>query len=64
MNENIVVLPVHDGCLCKLEHKEKVLQFFVDQGIEAEENEKHLLPLPLKETEALLRAYYELQKVA
>ena len=64
MNEDIVVLPVHDGCLCKLEHKEKVLQLFTDQGIEAEENEKHLLPLPLKETKAFLEAFYELQKVA
>ena len=63
MNEEIVVLPVHDGCLCKLKHKERVLQLFIDQGIEAEENKKHLLPLPLKETEALLEAFYELQKV-
>jgi hypothetical protein len=64
MKEDIVVLPVHDGCLCKREHKKKVLQFFTDQGIEAEENKKHLLPLPLEETKALLKAFYELQKVA
>jgi hypothetical protein len=64
MNEDIVVLPVHDGCLCKLEHKEKVLQFFTDQGIEAEENEKHLLPLPLKETRELLKAFSKYKKVA
>ncbi|MFC1827097.1 hypothetical protein ACFLZQ_04110 [Thermodesulfobacteriota bacterium] len=64
MKEDIVVLPVHDGCLCKLEHKEKVLQLFTDQEIEAEENEKHLLPIPLKETKAFLKAFYELQKVA
>lgn len=64
MKEDIVVLPVHDGCLCKLEHKEKVLQFFTDQGIEAEENEKHLLPIPLNETRELLKAFTKYQEVA
>ena len=64
MNEDIVVLPVHDGCLCKLEHKEKVLQFFTDQGIEAEENEKHLLSLPLEETRKLVKAFTAYQEVA
>ena len=64
MKEEIVVLPVHDGCLCKLEHKEKVLQFFTDQEIEAEENEKHLLSLTLEETRKLLEAFTAYQEVA
>jgi len=64
MKEDIVVLPVHDGCLCKLDHKERVLQLFTDQRIEAEENEEHLLPLPLEETKKLLKAFYEYKKVA
>ena len=64
MKEDIVVLPVHDGCLCKLEHRERVLQLFTDQGIEAEENEKHLLSLPLEETRKLLEAFTAYQEVA
>ena len=64
MNEDIVVLPVHDGCICKLEHKEKVLQLFKEQGIEAEENRKHLLPVPLEEKKKLLEAFYAYREVA
>ena len=64
MNEGIVVLPVHDGCMCKLEHRKRVLQYFTDQGIEADENKKHLLPVPLNETKDLLKAYFDYRKVA
>jgi len=64
MNEGIVVLPVHDGCICKLEHRKRVLQIFTDQGIEAEENRKHLLPVPLEEKKKLLEAFYAYQEVA
>ena len=38
----ILVLPVHDGCLCQLRHKEKVLELFMQQGIDADENLKQL----------------------
>ncbi len=64
MDEGIVVLPVHDGCMCKIEHRERVLQFFRDQDIEAAENIDHLKPVPLAETEALLKAHYKRKKVA
>ena len=32
MKTGILVLPVHDGCLCQLRHKEKVLELFMQQG--------------------------------
>ncbi len=64
MNEGIVVLPVHDGCLCKIEDKERVLKLFEKQGIKAEENKKHLLPVPVEEKRNLLNAFYEYRKVA
>lgn len=54
MKEGIVVLPVHDGCLCKIEDKDRVLQYFKDQNIEAQENIKHRLPVPLAEAKELL----------
>jgi hypothetical protein len=38
MKTGILVLPVHDGCLCQLRHKEKVLELFMQQGIDADEN--------------------------
>ncbi len=42
MRDGIVVLPVHDGCLCRREHRDKVLSYFTKQGIVAAENDKHL----------------------
>lgn len=64
MDEDIVVLPVHDGCMCKIEHRDRVLQLFAEQGIEAAEYLDHLKPVPIAETKALLDAFYRLKKVA
>ncbi|MBU1140885.1 MAG: hypothetical protein KKA76_18065 [Proteobacteria bacterium] len=57
MKENIVVLPVHDGCLCQRKHTDKVLQYFADQDIEAVENQKHLWPVPIDETKQILMGF-------
>lgn len=64
MNENILVLPVHDGCMCKIEHRERVLEIFQQQGIIAAENTDHLKPVPLAETKEFLNAFHKLKKVA
>jgi len=40
MKQGILVLPVHDGCLCQCKHKQKVLELFKLNGIDAEENLK------------------------
>jgi hypothetical protein len=56
MNENVVVLPVHDGCLCPRQHKEKVLRYFTDAGIDAAENRDHMKKLPIDEAMAFLKA--------
>ena len=58
MKENILVLPVHDGCLCQQKHKARVLELFADQGILAEENKKHLEPLDLDK----MRVFYDLEQ--
>lgn len=42
MKEGIVVLPVHDGCLCQRKHRSRVLEFFADNNIVAKENKAHL----------------------
>jgi hypothetical protein len=57
MNDDIVILPVHDGCLCTRDNTEQVLKYFSDAGIEAMENRKHLQPLPVEETIEVLRAH-------
>lgn len=64
MKENILVLPVHDGCLCKIENRERVLEIFNEHDIEAEENKKHLLPVPIEEKKNLLDAFNKYKKVA
>lgn len=58
MQENIVVLPVHDGCLCQRKHRDRVLELFIEQGIKAEENMDHLQPLDLEN----MREFYDLEQ--
>ncbi len=60
--EDIVVLPVHDGCLCQRRHRDRVLQLFADQGIEAEENKDHIQPVPIEAAKELLEAHFKMQK--
>lgn len=38
LKQGILVLPVHDGCLCQRRHKDAVMELFKQQGIDAEEN--------------------------
>jgi len=61
MKEGIVILPVHDGCLCQRQHRDSVLQFFSDQGIKADENKEHLKPIPFAEYEELVRSHNKLK---
>ena len=56
MEDQIVILPVHDGCLCTRENTAKVLQYFNEAGIEAVENKEHLQPLPVERAMDLLKA--------
>lgn len=42
MEDNILALPVHDGCLCQRKHRDGVLELFAELDIEAKENLKHL----------------------
>lgn len=48
ISENVVVLPVHDGCLCQRVHRDRVLGYFEDLEIEAAENPDHLNPIPIE----------------
>lgn len=62
--EDVLVLPVHDGCLCAQKNKKTVLGYFESEGIIAEEKVKHLNPLPITETMDALRAYRHRERVA
>jgi len=64
MKENIPILPVHDGCLCPRSAKSRVVEFFNEQGIEAAENQKHLIPLPEEDIRQLLRQNQKLKLAA
>ncbi len=57
MKNNIVVLPVHDGALCRRSDKETVLSFFNKAGIKASENPDHLKSLPIEETKKILELH-------
>jgi hypothetical protein len=59
IEDNIVVLPVHDGCLCPRQHSEKVLGYFKERHIEALENSDHRKPLPMEEARRLLKSARE-----
>lgn len=54
MADGIVILPVHDGCLCQRQHKENVLKYFADQSIEVAENKDHLKPIPIQEAKSAI----------
>ena len=56
MSDNIVILPVHDGCLCQRKYAETVLGYFEELGIAAAENKKHREGLPIEQAKDLLRA--------
>jgi hypothetical protein len=56
IKDDIVVLPVHDGCLCQRKYKDKVLGYFRDKQIDAAENAEHYKPLPVEEAIRLLAA--------
>lgn len=56
MADDVVILPVHDGCLCSRQYRDRVLEYFNREGIIASENEKHLRPLPLEDFQEAVRA--------
>ena len=58
MNDDIVILPVHDGCLCARQYRDRVLGYFNELGIVAEENIEHLKPLPVEEAKQYLKAHF------
>jgi hypothetical protein len=62
ISDDVVILPVHDGCLCQRRHTNKVLSYFKAEGIIATENRKHLQPLPLEEIQEVLRAHRRLNR--
>lgn len=62
MQDNILVLPIHDGCLCQRQHRDKVLGYFDQVDIRAKENLKHLEPIPLKEMSQAVDLIVESQK--
>lgn len=64
MADNVVILPVHDGCLCPRKDRDLVLDYFKREGIIAAENEKHLRPLPLDEFQEALRAVRSIKQKA
>ncbi len=55
MMDGIVILPVHDGCICQRQHRNRVLELFEEQGIEAAENKDHLKHLPVEEAQRILK---------
>ncbi|GAB6095096.1 hypothetical protein JCM14469_13480 [Desulfatiferula olefinivorans] len=62
MRDDVVILPVHDGCLCRRSDRDRVLHYFDRQGIKAEENIDHLKPLPIEETKKILDDHRRLLK--
>lgn len=63
IEDNVVVLPVHDGALCKRSEKEAVLSYFNRKKIIAKENKNHLKPLPEQEARALVDSYRDYKEV-
>jgi hypothetical protein len=59
MRDGIVILPVHDGCLCQRQHKDRVMQYFAEMKIEAAVNPKHERELGIEETRRLVEAYQD-----
>lgn len=57
MADDIPILPVHDGCLCPRSKKHKILKYFADENINAAENRKHLIPMPIQELKELFRQH-------
>ncbi|MBV5330591.1 MAG: hypothetical protein JZU65_23670 [Chlorobium sp.] len=57
MADNVVILPVHDGCLCPQQYGNMVLEYFKAEGIIAAENLKHKTPHPIEQMQTLLRSY-------
>ncbi|MFH0784023.1 MAG: hypothetical protein V2B20_18995 [Pseudomonadota bacterium] len=60
MHDGVVILPVHDGCLCPRKDRGQVLNYFRSQGIDAAENLSHLQGLPIDETRDALAAVRKL----
>ncbi len=64
VDDDIVILPVHDGCLCQRMHADKVLGYFEAHEIVATENLSHRKRLPLEEAIQALAAYRRFDLVA
>lgn len=56
MADDIVILPVHDGCLCPKKHTGRVLQYFEDEEIVTDVSLKHYQDLPIKQYQTVLAA--------
>ena len=54
MRDGIVILPVHDGCLCPRSKTDQVVQYFNDEGIVSVVSADHFKPLPIDECEEAL----------
>lgn len=53
IENDILVLPVHDGCLCQERHKDYILYLFQCEDIIADENTDHYKRLPYEEMKEL-----------
>ena len=62
MKKGILVLPVHDGCLCQRRHKLKVLELFRQQGIGAAENIKQLIKPDINAMREAIKDVYKLRE--
>lgn len=60
LRDGVVILPVHDGCLCPRKNRDQVLNYFESYGIDAAENLSHLQGLPMDETREALVAVRKL----
>jgi len=64
MADGVVILPVHDGCLCPRQYRDKVLEYFEKEGIVATENIKHRKPHPIDEMMEMIRGYRRFKQAA
>lgn len=64
MSDGVVVLPVHDGGLCPISQKSKVLEYFEAEGIKASENFKHLEPLNIEVYKTGLYSHRTIKRAA
>lgn len=64
MEENIVVLPVHDGCLCPRQYVDRVCQYFIGEDIVAEVSQKHYRELPVDKYQKALAAVRDMRQAA